>query len=137
MASHLIVAAAMLLMIVAFLGLKACLELDNIHLIVKAATIFGVLACAIMVLQNTVQGTVMVRTGYYFLNITVETQRAIILQSYRGLRLIDQGIDIAFDMFFFSAWILFAIAMWRNAGFGKIFSITGVSLSGVNKSFSL
>lgn len=86
MASHLIVAAAMLLMIVAFFGLKACLELDNNHLNVKAAIIFGVLACAFMVLQNTVQGTVMVRTGYYFLYITVETQRAIILQSYYKIR---------------------------------------------------
>ena len=103
---HLLIGFAMLFMIISFLGLKTYLETEKNWLLTKAATVFGVLACAIMVLQCTVQGTVMVKMGSYFLRFDDEIQQTIILRIYWSLRQIDQGIDLAFDMFFFTAWIL-------------------------------
>ena len=127
---HLLIGFAMLFMIISFLGLKTYLETEKNWLWIKSATIFGVLACVIMVLQCTVQGTVMVKMGSYFLRFDDEIQQNIILRIYWSLRQIDQGIDLAFDMFFFTAWILLAIYMWKSPGFGRVFSILGIGLFG-------
>jgi len=131
MAGHLIVPVAMLLMIVAFLRLSECLDSEKHRLIVRIATIFGIIACAIMVLQNTVQGTVMVRMGARIHNLTDESQITHFVRTYSSLRLIDQGIDLAFDIFFFTAWILFTIPMWNRAGFGRLLASIGFALFAV------
>ena len=131
MAGHLIVPLAMLFMIVSFLGLKECLSSDRYKLLVQVATIFGIIACAIMVLQNTVQGTVMVRVGARVLAQTDDEVVTQFIRVFWGLRLVDQGIDLAFDMFFFIAWLLFTIPMWGHRGFGKVLSLIGFTFFAV------
>lgn len=130
-AGHLIVSIAMLFMIVSFLGLNESLSSAKHKLLVQVATTFGIIACAIMVLQNTVQGTVRVRVGA---RILAQADDEIINQTIRmfwGLRLVDQGIDLAFDIFFFIAWLLLTIPMWSHAGFGRVFATIGFILFAV------
>jgi uncharacterized membrane protein YidH (DUF202 family) len=117
--AHLLMGLAMLCLLVAFLGLQRLLEYERGLVTVKLGIVFGVIACALMVVQGTVQGTVMVKMGKALALATDDVHRKIVLSVYRGLRLLDQGIDLAFDTFFFTAWILLGIAMLRNRFLGK------------------
>jgi hypothetical protein len=46
----------------------------------------------------------------------------------RGLRMIDLGMDVAWDMLFGSALIFFGWALRRRAGFGPTWGFTSISL---------
>jgi hypothetical protein len=121
----------------AFLGLKHLLALEKPRISVTLGTLFGIIAGAIMVEQMIVQGTVMAKLGTMFIATREEAQRQIVLTLYRGLRYIDYGLDIAFDTFFFSAWILLAYAMLRHRSFGKAFGTIGIALFGVTTIFNI
>lgn len=128
MAMHFTFVAALLMWVVAFLGLHRLLTSDRRNLAVSMGTVFGIVACAIMVQMSIVQGSVMVKTGQMFLVATNDTERQTAVALYKGLRYIDYGMDLAFDTFFFAAWISLACAMLRHAGFGKIIGIIGILL---------
>lgn len=119
MGGHLVIAFALILIAVGFLGLNKILSYDKKRISVTVGSIFGVIACAIMVELATVQGTIQTKMGKLFLNSTSE-QKEVVVNLYRGLRHIDQGLDLAFDFFFFSAWILLGFAMLKNKHFGKV-----------------
>jgi len=125
MGTHLLVAFALLLFAVSFIGLNKALSYDKKRVLVTIGSVFGVLACAIMVEMAIVQGTTMTKMGKLFLEST-PNQREIVLYLYRGLRYIDYGLDIAFDFFFFSAWILLGFAMLKHKYFGKIIGSVGI-----------
>ena len=130
MGGHFILGIAFLCMIVSFIGLYELLSMEKQRLAAKVGALFGVLACPIMVIQMSVQSTVMVKMGRRFLAATDEAQRQDVVSLYRGLRLFDQGIDLAFDTFFFLGWILLAFAMLSHRNFGKVFGLIGIILFG-------
>jgi hypothetical protein len=66
--------------------------------------------------------------GRRFVAAPAET-RELVLLVYSGLRIVDQSLDLAFDLFFFTAWILLAGAMFRHASFGRLLSTSGQSLA--------
>jgi hypothetical protein len=125
---HLLIGIAMVCLIISFLGLRQLLEYERPQLTATLAIIFGIIACSIMVIQMTVQGTIMVRMAARFVAASDELQRQSVVALYRGLRLIDQGIDLAFDTFFFTAWMLLGVAMLRHRSFGKVFGTVGILL---------
>jgi len=127
MGSHLLGAFALMLLAVGFIGLYKVLSYDKKRVSVTIGSVFGLLACAIMVAMAIVQGTTMTKMGKLFLESTSE-QRGLVLYLYRGLRCIDYGLDIAFDFFFFSAWILLGFAMLKHKYFGKIIGSIGIML---------
>jgi hypothetical protein len=126
--SHLLMAVAGILFIPAFLGLKKLLEIEKERFSITLGTIFGIIASAIMVIQMSVQGTVMVKMGKMYLAASEESQKQIISILYKGVRNFDIGIDLAFDCFFFTAWILFGYAMLKSKFFGRIFGSLGIIL---------
>lgn len=127
---HFILAIAFVCMLVAFIGLYRLLTMEKQGIAAKLGALFGVVACPIMVIQMMVQGTVIVKIGRRFLAATDEAQRQDVVSLYRGLRLFDQGIDLAFDTFFFLGWILLAFSMLSHRNFGKLFGIIGIILFG-------
>jgi hypothetical protein len=73
----------------------------------------------------------MAKLGKMFVNAPDETSRQVIVALYRGLRYIDFGLDLAFDFFFFSAWMLLGYAMLNQKYFGKVFGTIGIILFGI------
>jgi hypothetical protein len=66
-----------------------------------------------------------------FISATDEAQRQSIVVLYKGLRNFDMGLDLAFDSFFFTAWILLGLSMLKSEYFGKIFGALGIVLFGI------
>jgi len=137
MGGHFMVCLAMFLFLVAFLALKRLLEWEKPKWSVKIGSLFGIVACPIMVIQMLVQGTIMVRLGRMFLAATEETQRQSVVILSRGLRSFDMGIDLAFDSFFFAAWILLGLAMVKSKYFGKIFGGLGMVLFAITAALNI
>ncbi|MBE3140544.1 MAG: hypothetical protein IMZ53_08175 [Thermoplasmata archaeon] len=131
MGSHFLIGLGFLFFIVAFLSLVELLEIEKTRFLARTGGLLGIIACPIMVIEMIVQGTVMVNLGRLYVTASGETERQSLIVLYRGLRNIDLGIDLAFDFFFFSAWILLGFAMLKSRYFGKVFGITGVVLFGV------
>jgi hypothetical protein len=127
-AGHLLLGLVFLLFIIAFLGLQHLLVGETSRTSVTVGTLFGIIACPIMVVQMWVQGTVMAKMGKMFVAASDEAQRQSIAVLYKGLRNFDMGIDLAFDTFFFTAWILLALAMLKSKHFSKIFGTIGIVL---------
>jgi len=127
MGGHLLIAFSLILFAVGFIGLHKLLSYDKKRISATIGSIFGVIACAIMVEMVIVQGTIMNKMGKLFLESTSE-QKEVVIYLYRGLRYIDYGLDISFDFFFFSAWILLGFAMLKNKYFSKIIGLIGIIL---------
>jgi len=130
-AAHLLVGIAMLCLLVAFIGLHQLLAREKHRISAAVGTVFGIVACPIMVIQGAVQGTIMVKMGKAFIAADDDLKRQSIVTLYRGLRLFDQGIDLAFDTFFFFGWIVLAFAMTSDKHFGKVLGSLGILLFGI------
>ena len=128
---HLVLGLAMLLLAVAFFGLHRLLTYERSRITVTIGSAFGIIACAIMVIQATVQGTIMGRMGTSYLKAASDPERQSVVALYKGLRLFDQGIDLAFDTFFFFGWIVLAFAMTSDKHFGKVLGSLGILLFGI------
>jgi len=128
MALHFMFAGVCILWLVAFVGLRRLLAAETPSVLVNIGTLLGVVACAVMVQMMIVQGSIMSKMGQAFLAATSESERQSVVALYKGLRSIDLGWDLAFDTFFFSAWILLGFRMLRNPRFGKVFGGIGIVL---------
>jgi hypothetical protein len=126
MATHLSLIVVMIFFIVAFLGLYQALKVDKIRVTAILGTILGILACAVMIVQGTVQGAVMIKSAKIFVGAGDESQRQAVVLLYRGLRAIDHGVDLAYDGLFFTAWILLGFAMLKSKLFGKALGTIGI-----------
>jgi len=131
MGGHFFIGLTSILFIVAFLALMKLLESEKPRPSARIGGLFGIIACPIMVIQMLVQGTIMVRLGRMFVAATEEAQRQSIAILYRGPRNFDIGIDLAFDLFFLTAWILLGFSMLKSKHFGKIFGALGIVLFGI------
>lgn len=128
MALHFMFAGAAILWLVAFVGLRRLLGAETPSMLVNIGTLLGIVGCAVMVQMMIVQGSVMSKMGQAFLSATSESERQSAVALYKGLRFIDYGMDLAFDTFFFSAWILLGFKMLRHPSFGKVFGGIGIVL---------
>jgi hypothetical protein len=128
MATHLLIGVAMLCFIVAFVSLRQLLEVNGSSAKLTTGFIFGIIACAIMTGMMLIQGTVMAELGEMFVSAADEAAKQNIQLLYRGLRRIDYALDLAFDLFFFTSWIVLGLVMMKHPRFGKIFGSIGVGL---------
>ncbi|MFY9618912.1 MAG: hypothetical protein WAQ99_03800 [Pyrinomonadaceae bacterium] len=131
MALHFAFAGAAVLWLVSFVGLKRLLGAESPSVIVHAGTLLGIIACAVMAQMMIIQGSVMSKMGQAFLSATNESARESTVALYRGLRSIDYAMDLTFDLFFYTAWILLSLAMLRHRNFGKLFGGIGLILFGL------
>jgi hypothetical protein len=125
MSLHFVFAGVAVLWLVAFVGLKRLLG-DGA--LVTVGTTLGIIACAVMVQMMIVQGSVMSKMSQSFLSAANENDRQTAVTLYRSLRFIDYGMDLTFDLCFFSGWILLAIRMWSHQSFGRTISAIGIAL---------
>ena len=137
MALHFLFAGAALLWLVAFVGLYRLLSVEEPGMLIQAGTLLGIVACAIMAQMMIVQGSVMSKLGQAFLSAASESERQSVAGLYKGLRVIDYGMDLTFDTFFFSAWILLGCSMLRHRSFGKTFGGIGIVLFLLAAAFNL
>jgi hypothetical protein len=128
MALHFLFAGAAILWLVAFVGINRLLGAEAPSVLVTIGTLLGIVACAVMVQMMILQGSVMSKMSQAFLSATNESERESAVALYKGLRFIDYGMDLAFDTFFFSAWILLGFKMLRHPSFGKVFGGIGIVL---------
>jgi len=131
MAIHFLLAGAAVLWIVSFVGINRLLGWEQPSLIIHIGTILGIIACAVLAQMMIVQGSVMSKMGQVFLAAANENEQQSAAALYRGLRFIDYGMDLTFDMFFFTAWILLGISMLRHRSFGKLFGGIGIGFFGL------
>lgn len=131
MALHFIFAGIAVLWLVSFVGINRLLGAERPGVIVNIGTLLGIIACVVMAQMMIVQGSVMSKMGQAFLSATSESERQSAVALYRGLRFIDYGMDLTFDMFLFSAWILLAFSMLRHRSFGRVFGGIGIVLFGL------
>ncbi len=118
---HILFAGVAVLWLIAFLGLGKLLAEGGFPNAARIGTVLGIVACGITASMIIAQGSVMAKMGQQFVSASSDVQRDTVIIAYRGIRAIDQGMDLAFDLFFFSGWICFGVAMFRHGGFGKIF----------------
>lgn len=128
MIAYFYVAGIGILGIVFFIGLYKLLSIDRLSIIVLLALIFGCIGFTFLTTMLMVQGTVMARMGIKFLSAAEESQE-MISSIYSGLRSIDYGFDLVWDIFISLSVILFGISMIKSAYFGKIFGITGILIA--------
>lgn len=131
MALHFAFAGAAVLWLVSLVGLRRLLNSESPSLIVEVGTLLGIIACAVMAQMMIIQGSVMSKMGQAFVSATTESARESAVALYRGLRFIDYGMDLTFDLFFFTGWILLAFKMLRHRNFGKVFGGIGLILFGL------
>lgn len=91
-------------------------------------------------------GTVFLITGFALLNLMLVVQQMIFLQFqqfrsdavdqatkdalrlvFKGVNLVQLGIDVSFDIFYCAGLILISLVMYRHPNFGKFFGILGVA----------
>jgi hypothetical protein len=116
------------LWLVAFVELKRLLGAESPSVIVDVGTLLGIVGCAVMAQMMIIQGSVMSKMGQAFLSATSESERESAVALYRGLRFIDYAMDLTFDLFFYTAWILLGLKMLRHRNFGKLFGGIGLIL---------
>jgi len=114
--------------IVAFLGLHRSLTAERSSVMSQIATIFGCTAFVLVDAMLIVQGTVNMRMGKMYLSAS-PAEQPIILSLYRGLRSIDLGLDLAWDVFIAIAVFLYGIVMIRNRHFGRLLGISGILIA--------
>lgn len=130
MGSHLLVGFSALLFIPAFLALVRLLESEKPRPLTRVGGLFGVISCPILAIGTIVQGTIMVKLGRMYVAATGVEERQTLAAIYSGIRTVDLGFDLAFDLFFFTGWILLGFAMLRNKQFGRMFGAVGIILFG-------
>lgn len=118
---HILFAGAAALWAIAFLGVGKLLAQGGFPNAARIGTVLGIVGCGITATMIIAQGSVMVRMAQQFVSAATDAQRDAVLMAYHSIRAIDQGMDLAFDLFFFSGWICFGVAMFRHQGFGRIF----------------
>lgn len=128
MALHFILAGVTVLWMVSFIGINHLLRDGRPGPIVNIATLLGIIACAVMAQMMIIQGSVMSKMGQAFLSAASDSERQSAVALYKGLRFIDYGMDLTFDLFFFTAWILLGFSMLRHRNFGKVFGGIGIIL---------
>ncbi len=117
---HFALVGAVVLWAVGFLGIGKLVELGRYRNAARVGAIFGIVACGLVTAMLIVQGAVMVKMGQAFVAAASDADRQAVVTLYRGLRVIDQGLDLAFDVFFFTGWICLAVAMIGRRPFSRV-----------------
>lgn len=116
--------------VIAVWGLHRLLSSEKFSIASKVAAIFGYIAFGLVVTMLIVQGAVMARMGSRFVAASASDQQMVVTL-YRGLRSIDLGMDLAWDVFGCISFLLFGMLMIRNRHFGPIFGLAGIIITGL------
>lgn len=137
MAVYFSIAAVGVLGIVLMLGLYKALSSEGSTIAATLGTLFGILGFLALAEMIVVQGTVTVYMGGMFNQAanSGEQQRLLIL--FRGLRFVDLGLDLVWDIFIALSLILLGYAMLRHRYFGKVLGSAGIVIGALLLFFNL
>ena len=110
------------LLSVALVGFYHFLKLHRKTMVLQAATLFGIIAGALVNLMLVVQSAI-------FDTIPEEEREGLGL-AWDGLNMVQLGMDVSWDIFFSLATVLFGVAMFRHPRFGTIWSVVMVLAGG-------
>ena len=96
----------------------------------RFGALFGSIAFGILTVMLIVQGTVMAEMGRMYGKATSDADRQSFVELYRGLRSIDLGLDLTWDVFITISFVLLGWAMLKAPGFGKTLGVSGMAIGG-------
>jgi len=131
-AALIVVSAWPILSIVYSYGLYSFVAAERESAANRLAFVFAVAAFATLLAMIVVQLAVGAGLGEVTKGLDEQTARAL----HRGLRMVDQGLDVAWDLLIGTALVLSGVAMRQRSGLGSGWAATsavlGVALVGLN-----
>jgi hypothetical protein len=103
----------------------------------RLGTVFLTIAFSMFTLMLVVQQTVRLRYLQMAADAPEQALKNVLKQAYSIVDLVQQGIDVSFDIFYCVGLILLAAAMFRRPDFGKFLSIFGMAAGGALLIFNL
>jgi hypothetical protein len=103
----------------------------------RLGTVFLTIAFSMFTLMLVVQQTVRLRYLQMSADAADQTIKASLKQVYGVVDLVQQGIDVSFDIFYCVGLILLAAAMYRRPDFGRFLSVFGMAVGAALLVFNL
>jgi hypothetical protein len=103
----------------------------------RMGAIFLTIAFSMFTLMIVVQQTVRLRYLQMAANAPEQALKSSLKQVYGVVDLVQQGIDVSFDIFYCVGLILLAAAMYRRPEFGKFLGVFGMAAGGALLIFNL
>jgi len=137
MAVYFSIAAVGVLGIVLMLGLYKLLNIEGSTIAATLGPLFGILGFLVLAEMIVVQGTVTVYMGELFNQAANSWEQQRLLTLFRGLRFVDLGLDLVWDIFITISMILMGYAMLRHRYFGKVLGSAGIVIGALLLFFNL
>jgi len=137
MAVYFSIAAVGVLGIVLMLGLYKALSSEGSTIASTLGALFGILGFLVLAEMIVVQGTVTVYMGGLFNQAANSGEQQKLLTLFRGLRFVDLGLDLVWDIFITLSLILLGYAMLRHRCFGKVLGSAGMVIGALLLFFNL
>lgn len=106
------------------------LSVPDEGLVVKIGCTFLIIAFAILNLFIVVQQYVGERMRGRLVSDVQQAEADVLREAWHAVDLVQQGMDVSFDIFYCSGLILVSIAMFRHRDFGKLLGGFGVASGG-------
>jgi hypothetical protein len=103
----------------------------------RLGAIFLTIAFSMFTLMLVVQQTVRLRYLQMAADAPEQALKSVLKQAYSIVDLVQQGIDVSFDIFYCVGLILLAAAMFRRLDFGKFLSVFGMAAGAALLIFNL
>jgi hypothetical protein len=123
--------------IVGVIAISNRLASEGNTLSLKAGTAFLIIGFALFNLMLVVQQTVFLQFRQLRSEAADEATKEALRLVFKGVNLVQLGIDVSFDIFYCLGVILFSTVMYRHPGFGKVFSVFGVLSAAALLAFNL
>lgn len=111
---------------VAVIGIHELLRSSPLAFWLRVGTTFLIVAFALLNLMLVVQQMVRLRFREFRLATSDPNQSALLEAVFKGTDLVQQGIDVSFDMFYCLGVIALSAVMYREPSFGRLLGGFGV-----------
>lgn len=125
---------------VAMAGMVAIYErlsVSGSRFLAKVGVVFLVVAFAFFNLMLVVQQLVRLQFRQMIAGASEAAAQESLRAIYRGVNLVQQGMDVSFDIFYCMGTLLLGMAMFEHRDFGKVLGILGAVLAGLLLVFNL
>lgn len=100
--------------------------------LVQTGKVFLIVGFSLFTLMLVVQQTIFLQFDHFRSNTRDQTAAMTLDSVFRGVNLVQLGMDVAFDIFYCIGILFFSAAMYRHSDFGRFIGIFGlVSAAGL------
>lgn len=125
------------LLIITTIGLYKLLITQGNLISIQLGTVFLILSGVCHTIMATMQGSISAFMKGYIASAENESQKDMLISTYKSVFSTQAGIDMAFDIFISLGVIMIAYSMWNHFRFGKIVSLLGILFAGTGLIFNL